>query len=304
MKLIYLLFLIGSGVFFIEYRDNLSLITFLIVLLIPVFLEIIVTWVHFHLKAELRALSTIANKGDEITIQIIIENKSGFSIPNATAEICYWNGFQKKPVSTQINLPISGENTQCITAKLSSQYCGKLVIKLKSVKIFDYLKWFYQKKRVNQIVEITVLPQPYIINATFCNNNNLSAEGDTYSKYKSGDDPSEVFDIREYRPGDKPNRIHWKLSSKSEDLLVKEHSHLINSTVLFLLEFSTNPHDKNIVKMLGDNNICIENNRVTTLQLFNSEKKIFTKQFTNFNNENVVLANNRKQFQSVTRHSK
>jgi len=33
-------------------------------------------------------------------------------------------------------------------------------------------------------------------------------------------------------------------------------------------------------------------------------KEIFTKQFTNFNNENVVLANNRKQFQSVTRHSK
>ena len=250
MKLIYLIFLIGSGVFYIEYADNLSAITFLIVLCIPIFMEIIVTWVHFHIKVELRALSTIANKDDDITIQIIIQNKSGFSIPNAAAEICYWNSYQKKHEYAKINIPISGKNTQCITAKLSSQYCGRLFIKLKSVKIFDYLKWFYQSKRVNQVVEITVLPQPYFIDATFSNNNNLSCEGDTYSKYKSGDDPSEVFDIREYRAGDKPNRIHWKLSSKSEELLVKEHSHLINSTVLFLLEFSTAPHEKSLVKIL------------------------------------------------------
>lgn len=45
---------------------------------------------------------------------------------------------------------------------------------------------------------------------------------------------------------------------------------------------NTDRFDTNIVKMLGDNNICIENNRVTTLQLFNSEKKIFDNLMKNY----------------------
>ena len=32
------------------------------------------------------------------------------------------------------------------------------------------------------------------------------------------------FDIREYADGDKIQRIHWKLSSKTGDLMVKEGS--------------------------------------------------------------------------------
>ena len=51
-----------------------------------------------------------------------------------------------------------------------------------------------------------------------------SADSDRFSTYKKGDDPSEIFDIREYADGDKIQRIHWKLSSKTGDLMVKEGS--------------------------------------------------------------------------------
>lgn len=54
--------------------------------------------------------------------------------------------------------------------------------------------------------------------------NETSADSDRFSTYKKGDDPSEIFDIREYADGDKIQRIHWKLSSKTGDLMVKEGS--------------------------------------------------------------------------------
>ena len=37
-------------------------------------------------------------------------------------------------------------------------------------------------------------------------------------------DKLEVSDIRDYRPGDPLKSIHWKLSSKSEEFIVKEHN--------------------------------------------------------------------------------
>ena len=44
----------------------------------------------------------------------------------------------------------------------------------------------------------------------------MQIESDSYSTIKGGDDPSEVFAIREYREGDRLQRIHWKLSYETK----------------------------------------------------------------------------------------
>jgi hypothetical protein len=62
-------------------------------------------------------------------------------------------------------------------------------------------------------------------------------ESEYYSQIKSGDDPSEVFSIREYREGDRIQRIHWKLSSKQNQLMIKEFSNPLNCAVLIYLDF-------------------------------------------------------------------
>ena len=42
-----------------------------------------------------------------------------------------------------------------------------------------------------------------------------------YSAYRSGSDMSEVFGIREYREGDSIRNIHWKLTGKCDDIMIK-----------------------------------------------------------------------------------
>lgn len=37
-----------------------------------------------------------------------------------------------------------------------------------------------------------------------------------------GDDPGETYDIREYRSGDSIRQIHWKLSGKLDDIMIRE----------------------------------------------------------------------------------
>ncbi len=52
----------------------------------------------------------------------------------------------------------------------------------------------------------------------------FAGESEEYSREKGGDDPSEIFRIRDYQPGDKIRSIHWKLSAKTDGLIVQERS--------------------------------------------------------------------------------
>lgn len=53
---------------------------------------------------------------------------------------------------------------------------------------------------------------------------------------KKGNDYSEVSDIRTYAPGDRPRDIHWKLSARHMELMVKERISLSGSEHILLLD--------------------------------------------------------------------
>jgi hypothetical protein len=61
-------------------------------------------------------------------------------------------------------------------------------------------------------------------------------ESDCYGE-RPGDDPSEIFNIRSYMPGDAIDRIHWKLSSKTDKLLVREFGCPVERKILLLVDY-------------------------------------------------------------------
>lgn len=54
---------------------------------------------------------------------------------------------------------------------------------------------------------------------------------------RKGNDPSEMFDIREYVPGDDIRSIHWKLSGKTESLILRQASEPSHYNVVMLPDF-------------------------------------------------------------------
>ena len=57
-----------------------------------------------------------------------------------------------------------------------------------------------------------------------------------YSAYRPGSDMSEVFGIREYREGDSIRNIHWKLTGKCDDIMIKLPSLPVENSVMLMLE--------------------------------------------------------------------
>lgn len=61
-------------------------------------------------------------------------------------------------------------------------------------------------------------------------------DSEEYDEKRPGDDPSQIFQIREYREGDRMQRIHWKASARTSQLMVKDYSMPIGSGALVLFD--------------------------------------------------------------------
>lgn len=106
------------------------------------------------------------------------------------------------------------------------QNCGNVAIRVESVKIYDYLNifaWTVGKDFETQnVLVLPPLKDMYLDRDGWYNE--TEEDSDRFSLYKKGDDPSEIFNVREFADGDKIQTIHWKLSGKTGSLMVKEGS--------------------------------------------------------------------------------
>ena len=80
---------------------------------------------------------------------------------------------------------------------------------------------------------VTVEPKLFLPAVALAENTTVVSAGEQYSQTRAGSDPSETFAIREYRPGDPIRQIHWKLSQKTETMMLRELGlPIVNQTLL------------------------------------------------------------------------
>ena len=87
--------------------------------------------------------------------------------------------------------------------------------------LLDYLGLLPMKAPVKADARLTILPDLYPMEADMTAR---PAYADDGASNRRGEDRSEVYQLREYRPGDDIRQIHWKLSSKLDELILKEAS--------------------------------------------------------------------------------
>lgn len=96
-----------------------------------------------------------------------------------------------------------------------------------------------KKSDINSIFcRVAILPDARVNTIENEFQSGIEDESLEYSKRVSGDDPSEIFDIREYREGDRIRRIHRWLSEKHDTIIIKDFGEPIVSKVLILVDFS------------------------------------------------------------------
>ncbi|MCH5266167.1 MAG: DUF58 domain-containing protein [Lachnospiraceae bacterium] len=226
-----LLFLIGLvvSVFFLEF-GTVAIMGMLT--LMPLFMLIFLIFMRIRILVSVDSKNPVAEKDTmerpaRAAITLSVENRCRLlPITKGIARVQYENYFSGEKGKLKIRFSVDAGRKRDRRIPVVMQHCGSVAIKVKKVRIYDYLSifaWTVGKRYETQnILILPPLKEMYLGEDRWYNETN--EDSDRFSLYKKGDDPSEIFNIREFTDGDKIQRIHWKLSSKTGSLMVKEGS--------------------------------------------------------------------------------
>ena len=144
-------------------------------------------------------------------------------------------------------------------------YCGKYSLNSDMI-MQDYLG--IVKRKYKSLDELSFTVYPRVISAKSL----LNLETNSLKEQEDQDEAT-LTEIREYRPGDPLKSIHWKLSAKGGDLIVKEKKSSVNndfSEILFVdtsanegfMSFVLNTQSKIIEASVSLVNMFFENNLI------------------------------------------
>jgi uncharacterized protein (DUF58 family) len=241
------LFLIGYSIIFaILYDAYISALIVIVLVFLPIVLLVMMLCTFFLIKIEVYPPLESVGKDELIEFEIHIKNSS--FLPIAYSEILLFYGieFSEKKTRGKVAVFIDSRSEEIVKYRMTPEHCGNIIVEFKSIAIYDYLKIFSVKKAIKKQIMVVVLPALYEIESEFIPNMGMATESDEFSKIKQGDDSSEVFGIREYKEGDRINRINWKLSSKKGQLMIKEFSLPINCSLYILVELYFNGNKNKI----------------------------------------------------------
>lgn len=187
----------------------------------------------------LKISSLMAEKGKETKLYLRIDNKSRLPVTLVKAIVCIEQDegkIKKMAVSTVADSRKSVE----IPVTICPEYCGSIKLTIKKLVAFDYFRLTAVSKKINESKEILVMPRLLPVNLEVVSNfRYFIGDSDIYADDRAGDDPSQIFEIRDYRPGDKMQKIHWKLSAKSEHFMVKDYSDPVGYAIVLFVNYYT-----------------------------------------------------------------
>ena len=177
---------------------------------------------------------TTVQRGEDVALQIGVKYAGFLPIAPLLAEIA---AGPDRPAQTLRLNGLPGKE-QKLTLNFHAAHVGVTSPGVKKIVISDLLGMFTVEKLPQvQGGELIVLPLPFDVGAL------TYAAGDsgTESMARASEDVTSPADVRAYQPGDAMKKIHWKLSVRKQELMVRRFEAPVMPDALVLLDCSRPP---------------------------------------------------------------
>ncbi len=183
-----------------------------------------------------------AGPGEAVEIIISIQNRSFLCALKSIWYLNIGNSFYGTFDHHKLILAIPPHGKKLFPMNVTMTELGRIVFACKECSVSDLLGIFSIHSDCAMESCLSILPQSEsTVQASVPEAHSGVAELSESSR--KGNDHSEVSDIRTYRTGDRPKDIHWKLSARNRELMVKERVSLSGSEHVLLLNLPNQKAD-------------------------------------------------------------
>lgn len=206
---------------------------FYTVLALPVVSILYIAVGYFGLKYEQRLDSSSVIKGEKATYTLRIANRGPFILPYVN--IRFYDdseAFVQQPDIKNISIQPFSKKEFCFDYVY--KYRGSFKLGVSAVEINDFLGIFKLTRRNKQPLLITVYPRIIDIGSIGLNTHYLPDQ----MSYPGGmyEDTSVIEEINKYNYGDSLNKVHWKLTAKTNELMVKKYQNNAAASAILIVD--------------------------------------------------------------------
>ena len=202
----------------------------------------------FSGKCFLEIPVSMVEKEEPLEINIKFLKRSLFGAGKMKVQVQIQNALQSRGKRRWITLSGEVDAQRSRNFSVVMKDAGFYTVRLKKIRIYSLTGMVYIHKRCAGEGSFLILPEIRAMGVMVSDGTrNLRSNPDVPDDFRSGSELSEGFEIREYRPKDKLHNIHWKLSAKADDLMVKEIFQPQPCSIVIMLD----------ARKAGERNACI-----------------------------------------------
>lgn len=236
----YLLALLGAAAFFLSFHGYFSFYVLILALVFPLFSLVVSLPGMLGARVSFAVSERSIRRGDSVRLTLTFRSRANLPAARVSALFSCTNlmtgdalTFRKRAAGGSAGLALEDE--------VEALHCGLVRCTASRLKVCDLLGLFSLSLAAPEEVFFLALPldlPPEKLPA-------LLGEGERQLilKPRPGGGPGEDYELRPYRTGDPMRSVHWKLSSKLDELVVREVLEPVQVQIVLTYNHFGSPED-------------------------------------------------------------
>ena len=222
-KFVWLLLTLGLIVLSVQTASPIALGLAACMVLLPLICLPVNLYAAKKLKLAVR-LPVNLRKGENGTAELAVQNPTVFPVCLLSCRVRLENQLNGETQTVNVSGGIWPKGKRTMKIALQSPWCGRIRLTVESACLYDCFGLVGIKTQLDAHGACVVQPDTFLQTLVLSPAAAHIDDTEDYSNERPGYDLSEMFQIRDYVPGDSQRQIHWKLSHKYGKLIVKDPS--------------------------------------------------------------------------------
>ncbi len=235
----YLLFWAGLIFVYDVLRSYFLWLLLIMITMFPVLSVAGAVYLCGRLTPELQLERTTVVKSGEALMELHLENTAWWVAFHSQMQFIVSNTFLEQSSELTVQMPVTIHGRAVLKLPFLAADTGRYTVSCEMLGVQDAMGFLECQKRIALSKELFVLPRPEA-DAEMDITGFLAGAAEKEESRQKGNDFAQVSDVREYVPGDRFRDIHWKLSARQENLMVKERAATAGSEMVMLLKLTGN----------------------------------------------------------------